>query len=781
MSSFGFNTGLRALLASQFMLDTVGHNISNANVDGYTRQRVELGAALPIGRGGLFVGTGVNVRGVQRSVDNILSRRIIEQTSITGGLETQLLNLREIETLFNEPEGVSLGGRFDGFFDAISQLTGDPSNSILRTGAVQSGVEVASQFNQLAGGIDRISRTLYDEIEVQVNRMNQLASEIGQLNQEIGEALRTGLEPNDLLDQQERAIQAMAEIADVRLIRGDNGIVRVLAGGSTLVGTSTVQAISTRRLANGEVEFAIEGATRPLGITGGQIGAITELAQNRTPELLGDLDQMASNLILEFNRVHSTGLPANGPFSSLTATNGFQDMDGDGTVLDERISQAGLPFEVTEGAIYVNVENLDDGRLSRTRIDIDPNMTTVEQFVEAMNDIPNLTASLDGLGRLQVTADSGFGFDFSGRIDEIPDRVGAFGGGFASLGTPMNEPFNLADGQTLSFQTPTGTANFTLDSADFDDIGNATAQEIADVLNADAAFGSAGLVANAQGGALYVQTATRGESASFQITGGTAASALGWATNVGQTITGHDDQVDVELSGSYTGDVNEQWSFRPNMDGVIGTTPGLSVEVFDSNGTLIASLDVSDKYTPGAPIAVANGIEVSFGLGEISAEHNDQFTTTLLSDSDSTDLLAAAGINAFFVGSDARTIGVRSDIELNSDLFASSGTGAVGDTSQLLLLGELESMSAAGLGDRSLGSFYGRVIGDLGTDVNRAQTALESSDSLMSSLQDRRNQVSGVNVDEELVDMLRFEQAFQAASRYIATLNDLNDDIMGLL
>ena len=51
----------------------------------------------------------------------------------------------------------------------------------------------------------------------------------------------------------------------------------------------------------------------------------------------------------------------------------------------------------------------------------------------------------------------------------------------------------------------------------------------------------------------------------------------------------------------------------------------------------------------------------------------------------------------------------------------------------------------------------------------------------MQSLELRREQVSGVNVDEELVDLLQFEQAFEAASRYINTLNQLNDELLNLL
>ena len=60
MSSISLNTGLKALISAQFVLETVGHNIANANVDGYSRQRVRLNSSLPLNVGGLLIGSGVD-------------------------------------------------------------------------------------------------------------------------------------------------------------------------------------------------------------------------------------------------------------------------------------------------------------------------------------------------------------------------------------------------------------------------------------------------------------------------------------------------------------------------------------------------------------------------------------------------------------------------------------------------------------------------------------------------------------------------------------------------
>ena len=101
---------------------------------------------------------------------------------------------------------------------------------------------------------------------------------------------------------------------------------------------------------------------------------------------------------------------------------------------------------------------------------------------------------------------------------------------------------------------------------------------------------------------------------------------------------------------------------------VVGTTPGLQVDVHTASGQLVATLDLGDSYQPGTLIEVDQGISVSFGVGELSATHNDSARLELLADSDTSDVLAAFGLNAFFTGTGAGDIAVRGDLEGNPDL-----------------------------------------------------------------------------------------------------------------
>src|SRR5262245_47201822 len=139
MSSIGLNTGLRALLSARYILDTIGHNIANANTPGYSRQRVQLAAGLPLQLGSLLIGTGVDAGAAQRAVDELLGRRIQGQRSLLGSPDAQRGGLSDVEALFAEPGDNGLGALLDGFFSGLSQLSTAPTDSILRTSALRSG------------------------------------------------------------------------------------------------------------------------------------------------------------------------------------------------------------------------------------------------------------------------------------------------------------------------------------------------------------------------------------------------------------------------------------------------------------------------------------------------------------------------------------------------------------------------------------------------------------------------------------------------------------------
>ena len=780
MTSLGLNIGLKSLLTAQAALDTIGNNIANANTPGYSRQNLQVSTSPGLRLRGLIQGTGVQADVIQRTVDSLLQARLVKQTSTLSRLDSRMSAMSEAEAFLGTSAGTGVAALLQQFFDGISTLSTAPEDSVLRTGAVQSAAELAERLTNLSGNAETLRRDTIQRLEANVDQVNELARRLGTLNRQISDTEVGNAGANELRDRRDEALRRLSGLVDIKAIENDRGAVRVLVGGFILVSPTTVEQMQfVNDPASGEPEIRISGSPKPVPVTGGAIGGLFDVLQDFLPDLGQDMNQFARNLILETNRVHSTGIGARGPYRMLSGTNALEDINGSGSVLDELLSNSGLPFDVVDGELYVNVTEETTGAVTKNRIAIDASRTTVGDLVNELNAIDNVSAGIDSKGRLQVFADKGWGFDFSPRLDPNPDALGSFGGGVASLATPAGGPFALSPGDTLDLVGPLGAFTVTFNAGSFAQIGQATADEISAALNADPNVQAAGLKASAVGGTLVLQTVGAGALESFSVAGGSALGATGWTA--GTTVTGQATAVDVAVSGEYTGSKNGVLTFRPNMDGTIGTTPGLKIQVFDELGVELAAIDVGPGYNPGDELDVIDGVRVSFGFGDLSASSGDLFALDVVADADTSDVLPALGVNGLFTGSDAATISVRDDILRDPDLLASSISGARSDGSNLIQLLALQSEGASGLGGASLPEGWTEVVGRVGLEISATSNAIESETFLLQSLEQRRDQISGVNVDEELVMLIEQEQAFTAASQYIRVISELTNELMNLI
>ena len=779
MGNLALDIGLRSLLNASAHLDTIGHNLANASTPGYSRQGVLSSQAGALNLRGLVLGAGVRADVVQRTSDQLLHQRIVRQGSSLARLDARLAVLGDAESLLGGSGDQSLNALARGLFGALSSLSATPQDSALRGGVVQAASQLADRFGQLARGVEDLRAGTLSQLRAQTNQANTLARRIHELNSGIADAEAGGAPANDLRDQRDEAVRQLSALVDVRALEEPDGSLRVLVGGHLLVSRHALSTLGVEEGKNGKLPaLRVQGSSAPLQVTGGSLGAGLGLLADFLPRLGRDLDTLARNLALEMNRVHAVGLPSSGPFQALTAQNGFSDRNGDGSVLDERIGDAGLPFDLRKGELHVTLTDRVSGALTRQRLDLDPAATTVADLLAAFNGIPGLSASLDAGNRLRIQAAPGLGFDFSPRLDPQPDKLGSFGGGQASLATATAGPFAIAAGDTLDLSGPQGPFTVTFQSGAFQQNGAATAAELAAALNADAGMQANGLTASAVAGRLVIQTAGAGPGESFALSGGSALAALGPGP---QTVSGHATSVDVRLWGTYSGSKNQAYTFQALGDGTIGTTAGLRVQVLDAAGAQVALLDVGAGYQPGDELEVTAGLRVSFGVGELSASHGDVFAVDALASSDTTDALAAMGLNALFVGADAASLAVRADIVADPRLLAAALTSAPGDNANLLRMLALDAQGLQGLGGATFSERSAQIAGGVGLEIATAADARDAEGFLLDTLVARRDQLSGVNPDEELVNMMQQEQAYAAAGQYLRVVSDLQQELMRIL
>ena len=230
------------------------------------------------------------------------------------------------------------------------------------------------------------------------------------------------------------------------------------------------------------------------------------------------------------------------------------------------------------------------------------------------------------------------------------------------------------------------------------------------------------------------------------------------------------------LSGAYSGDDNDTLTFQVSATGTVGLTPDLFVDVLDGSGNLVRRLNVGDTYEPGSDIEVVDGVSIAFTSGTLVA--GDTTTTEIVADADTSGLLVALGVNSFFDGFNANSIGVNPDLLNDPTRFAGSLTGDASDSRNLNRMLGMRDQLVALDGNRTLEQAMSELTAFIGNEVASTRLVLEGLTLTGEQLEAQRESVSGVDPNEELVKMLNYQKSFQAASRLISAINETFDELL---
>ena len=313
-----FSLGTKALLASQAALATTGHNIANANVQGYSRQQVELATAIGQYSGIGYFGKGVDVTTVSRAHDAFLTREAASARSLAAMDGSRLRMLRELEAVFPGGEQ-GVGHAAGALLNSMVDLSANPSDAATREVVLARALDVASRFAAAGQQLDVLQQQVGEQLRGSVAQVNRLAANIAELNQRISVAQGLGQPPNDLLDQRDQALSDLSQQLQISTVRADDGSVSVFAaGGQSLVLGAKAQTLKLQpdgsdpsRLA---VVVADSGVVLPPRALGG--GAIAGVLRFQNDDLVDGrtrLGQLAAALAGSVNRQQALGLDLRNP------------------------------------------------------------------------------------------------------------------------------------------------------------------------------------------------------------------------------------------------------------------------------------------------------------------------------------------------------------------------------------------------------------------------------------------------------------------------------------
>jgi flagellar hook-associated protein 1 FlgK len=238
----------------------------------------------------------------------------------------------------------------------------------------------------------------------------------------------------------------------------------------------------------------------------------------------------------------------------------------------------------------------------------------------------------------------------------------------------------------------------------------------------------------------------------------------------------------LSLSGEFTGPGTDNYSFTITQavppEGATQAQIGqgtITAEVRDKNGALLKVLNLGEGYIPGEALVIPNGLSVSFGQGIVQTG-NSLSALVYSADTDTADILPALGINSFFSGQSADDIRVSDRIVQDPRNIAHSLSTAPGDAENAFRLTALfETMPD--IPEIKAGATIAGTFQNLVQDIGERSQSLELKENTQrqsqETLQAIRASISGVSLDEEMANLMRFQQMFQASAKHIVAMNQL--------
>ena len=180
-----------------------------------------------------------------------------------------------------------------------------------------------------------------------------------------------------------------------------------------------------------------------------------------------------------------------------------------------------------------------------------------------------------------------------------------------------------------------------------------------------------------------------------------------------------------------------------------------------------------------ASVNAVSGISASVNAGKLMIAGDSPDIEVSFSQ-DSSGALAAIGVNNFFTGSDARDIAVNQTIKGQPSLLAAAKNGNAGDNQTALAIAGLESAKIGALNGASLKENYQAMVNGVAVESAQAKTNAEATQVVQDTLESQRESLSGVSLDEEAINLMRQQRAFQAASRVVAAVDEMLKTLVSL-
>lgn len=324
------NTATSGLKAQQNALQTIGHNVSNINTPGYSRQRVNLQTNIAQQLPGIGqVGTGVQVGSISRMQDQFINNQLMNGYSTTAKHQSLSDTIGQLEATFNEPSSTGLANQISEVFNAWTYLGSNPEQAASKTMLVQTSETFVDTVKHMSNAMDALKRDTIQGLDKSAVDANSTLKQLEDLNQQIWQASVRGYAPNDLLDTQDQLVNKLASQGNVTIERDKYNRVAVSMDGQNVLDANSrkeIMAVTSLNedgqsvLSDGTVldsaaevgQFVVKAGAddsttyTPIQLESGAVKG-TQEALAVIGDMQKDLDEFVFSFASAVNTIHSDG------------------------------------------------------------------------------------------------------------------------------------------------------------------------------------------------------------------------------------------------------------------------------------------------------------------------------------------------------------------------------------------------------------------------------------------------------------------------------------------
>lgn len=714
--------GLSGTQAAKSALQTAGHNVANANTPGYSRQRVDVDTRPAQLTGVGALGSGVKISNVARVHDDFVVSELRSNASIYNNLQTNHEFTSQIDNMLADPEA-GLAPTLHLFFNAINGVSNDPSSQSARQVLLGEANSLSSRFDYLDNRFESLRQGANETLKSNIREVNDLAKALADINWKVVLAKEvTQGEPNDLLDQRERLLQRLSEKINVKTTEQEDGALNVFIGnGQTLV------------LGKNNASLELKGNEHDpskLDVVYRNQGADSVVTKFLKGGSIGGILDFRENILdsaqNEMGRI------------AIGVAKTFNDQHHKGMSLKNELGGDFFkPIDKTAPLTMPGASNKGDFALKTTITNVD-NLTTSDYKLNYNAGKYTLIRMLDD--------------EIVGTYDSLPQKI-------------------VSEGFTIELERGTK-------------IENGDSYLIRPTRAAAMSFG------------VHIRDTTD-IAAAAPVRVRTSVHNMGNATPVLTNVSDTSKPSFTLAEGRLSPTITVRFIDENH------------IELLDSDGKLIKAkqLDEQSKAIPATPaVPGENGVPATPATPAIPASHAGRDENAKHGNVDNNHSESEYDEEGGSTASPALETSIYYDAKKGINLFPTPGgldtgysvtlsgeakagdvfiveynTDAVGNNVNALELGSLQSKPTLANGTSNYNEIYSQLVSRVGSKTHELDVNREAQSILYEQAKGARESVSGVNLDEEAANLVRFQQHYQANAQVVGAANEMFNTLISVL